>query len=257
MSLEQRLRQQANKSARVADMGGYGLSGGSNILNTVLPEYGPSQESKDLQGQSPMSSKMYSDKVMHAMSMQGGYMPSNMMNYTGVNGSGLSYGQGVTGGGMSYNESMHGGFAPWLIPLASAVLPHIVKAIKGGALSGGCGCCGAMPGHMDGHMAGMGLSGGMPASGGHSLESMKYAHSFPSPGFFPGVLEQASNMPIPRMEGSGPSGGMLSGGLPASGGKACKPQSKKQMAWISKVKKYAAENNVSYKDAMVALKGSS
>lgn len=180
MSLEQRLLDQYQKSARIADMGGYGLSGG--MQDQLTPQAPGMVLNTSLQALTPEGSKMYARRVGGARKKRGG---------------------AISGGDISSGGALSGGF-PWLAlaPIVSAVVPEVIKAIKGQGIE--ISQRGSVP----------------PPFYGGAYDSS----SFPAPGFYPGPLR-------------------------ASGG------SRAQSSWVQRVKKYAAEQGISYKDAMIALKG--
>ncbi len=243
MSLEQKLARTYRKDAQIADMKGYGLSGGaaqSAYEKAILDSVSGSGSS--------------GGAVRRTGRRKGIKKPTKkelaMLNSLGMQGEGLSAG------------SLSGGF-PFMAALAA--IPAIIngiKAIRGGdcgsSLSGGMhnpftldsdiykrGYTGIPPMHS----MGSGLSAGS-LSGGYNLSAgypSRYSGSFPMPGFSP-----PPEGTLPTTRGSGMSGG----GKKKRTYQYSADKTPAQKAWQMKLKNYMSSHpGSSLGDAMRAMKG--
>lgn len=174
MSLEQRLINQYRKDANIADMGGYGLSGGND---NVLDEY-QHQLMNTLNTSIPRSGPLGSGLASH-----GGRK------------------RGRPRGSKNKSSKSKGGFFPGAAMLAPAAIALISKLISGKGLSGG-------EMSMLSRIAPNDIANGikLEQKGSPSIGyPSKYPGSFPMPGFFPGPQESyGQGYPV---SGQGLSGG--------------------------------------------------
>lgn len=233
MTLEQRLISHYQKDAKIADMGGYGLSGG-DMSHNVLDQY--------------------QTQLMNTLNTS---IPRSGMEGSGLRKRGRPKGKGK-------KAKAKGGFFPgaaFLIPAAISLISNLAKTSRGSGLSGGIMSGGVPSGGI--------MSGGMinpftkPVADGIMKERKgspsigypsKYPGSFPMPGFYPGI--QSGDMTHMGM-GDGLSGGTShkqkhrkSPSRVSAGKKAAS-----ENPWLKKVAAYRKKHSVSQRDAMIALKG--